>query len=369
MKTMGKWLTIAVALIAVCLGTAVKAEAAIKTSIVLLQSIDSMEKGSSYSFQAKVKNGENEKIVWKSSNQKVVQVKSNGKVKAKAAGNAVITAMAGKQSITKEVMVYPSLKDICKANDVKTNLTNGVYSSIAINTKDENYTWEEIAVKEKNNEYMVLSCNDNKTEVLKGNLKYSYENKSGLVSIYAAKQETASENIFCPYQVFSNEKITDVKEEGDNYRIFTSSDVSKMTEEEQEQIVGKTEGEIQKEIVVDKKTNLLQEYTYTILFDLDDPDFCYINKREFSYHQDISEKIPEAVNLVMNTKNTRTITVINHLGTKEEKKDIYTIPDTMPLYIIDDGTVYYKDKACMEEFVQAEKNADGTYQSYTLYVK
>lgn len=369
MKTMGKWLTIAIALTAVCLGGAVRADAAVKTKIVLSQSMGLMEKGSSYSFQAKVKNGENQKIIWKSSDKKIAQVSSKGKVKAKAAGTAVITAAIGKKSVTKEVVVYPSLKEISKANDVKANLKNGIYSSIAANTKDGNYTLEEIAAKEKNGEYISISDNSEKTELLKGNLKYSYEKKSGLVSIYATEQETVFENIFCPYKVFSNEEIIEVKEEKDTYRISTSSDISKMTKEEQEKIVGRTEGKIQKEIVVDKKTNLLKEYTYTILFDLNDPDFYYTSKQEFSYDKNISKKIPEAVNLVMNTENTRVITIIAHPGTEKEKKNIYTIPDTMTLYIVNDGTVYYKDKACTEEFEQPGKNPNGTYQSYTLYVK
>jgi hypothetical protein len=202
-------------------------------------------------------------------------------------------------------------------------------------------------------------------QVQKGNLKYCEED--GFVSIYAAEPVTSG-SISCPYEVFSNETVTEVTETKTTYRISTSADISEMTEAEQKDIVGTKEGIIEKELVIDKDTLLLKKYTYTILFNVSNRDFKHVSKTTFSYNTDITSEIPENITKVLNAEKTRTVTVVSAPGTDEEKEQAYTVPDTMPLYIRTLQELY-QDAACTEKFEGAKKDQNGVYPSYTIYIK
>lgn len=338
------------------------AEANIKFS----KSTKLMEQGSTSVFTVKTQNTNSESVAWKSSNPKVLKVNANGKVKAKAAGEAVITASAGKVSVTKKVTVYPSLEQISIDNHIADNLAKNTYSSISM--KDQGIGYELLEVISKKENGYVKIASGSSLQVFTGNLEYDYDCKTGMVSIFAAENLT-EENPGTAYTAFSNERITDISVEAGRYLLTTESDIAGMTQEEQKDKVGISDGIIQKELVIDKKTGLLQEYGYTILFDKEDPDYKHVSRLVFSYDEDhASEFIPEAVKLVMNAEKTRAVTIISKPGTASEEKVVYTIPASMPLYIAG-KTTYYKDAACTEEFTQAKKNIDGTYDSYTLYIK
>lgn len=341
------------------------ADAAVKTRITLLKSINMMQQGSSYAFKAKVENGKVKNIVWKSSNKSVLNITSNGKVKAKKAGQAVITASIGNTSVTEKITVYPSLQEISKKNEIAANLDTGVYSSVSVKIKGNDYDIVKNISKDKKGYTSIVSGSS--VRVRKGNLEYFYDTENGLVSIYASENVTSG-SISPIYQVFSNEKVTKVVQEKDKYRISTETDIAGLTEEEQRNRTGRTDGIIQQELVVNKKTGLLEELFYTTFFDKNDLDFHYTSHEVFSYNEDSTEMIPKAVQLVMDTDKTRTVTIISAAGTQNEKKEVYTLPDSMPLYVPAD-VVYYQDAACTKEAEQTVKHKDGTYDSSIVYVK
>lgn len=339
-----------------------------KTKITLLKSINIMEQGSSYAFKAKVNRGKVKDIIWKSSNKNVLNISSTGKVKAKMIGQATITAKIGKASVTKKVTVYPSLNEISKKNAIAANLDAGVYSSIFIRAegKDTDYNAVRAIAKDKSG-YITISSGSS-VQLCKGNLKYSYDKEEdGLVSIYASKHLDSSE-LLPVYKTFSNEKVITAFDQGDTYRISTETDIAGLTKKEQEERTGITDGMILQELVVNKKTGLLQELIYTILFDKTDPDYKYVSHEVFSYNEDSTKLIPETINKVMNTEKTRTVTIISGANTAKEKKEIYTLPDSMPLYVAAD-VIYYKDAACTQEADPVVKKEDGTYDNCLVYVK
>lgn len=341
-------------------------EAAVtKTKITLLKSTNMMEQGSSYAFKAKVQNGKVKNIVWKSSNKSVLNITSNGKVKAKKAGQAVITASIGNTSVKEKIIVYPSLQEISEKNEIVTNLDTGVYSSVSVKIKGNDYDIVKNISKDKEGYTSIISGSS--VRIRKENLEYFYDTEKGLVSIYASENVTPG-SILPIYQVFSNEKVTKVVQEDKNYRIFTETDIAGLTEEEQKNRTGRTDGIIQQELVVNKKTGRLEELIYTIFFDKEDLDFHYKSHEVFSYNENSTEMIPKAVHLVMNTDKTRTVTIISAAGTQKEKKEVYTLPDSMPLYVPAD-VVYYQDAACTKEAEPTIKHKDGTYDSSVVYVK
>lgn len=351
----------------ICLGasflTAKGADAAeAKTKVVFSKSIDTMEQGSSYAFKAKVKNGNAKNVVWKSSNKDVLDINSNGKVKAKAAGEAVVTATVGKASVTEKVMVYPSLNEISRRNEVAANLDAGVYSSILSEKKGEGYSIAS-AVSKDDDGYTTIVSGSGVT-ICKGNLKYFYDGKD--VSIYTS-QNAVSNGISAAYTAFSNEKITVAFDEGNSYHIYTETDIAGLTKEEQKSRTGITDGKILQELLVNKKTGLLEELTYTILYDKEDPDVTYVSHEVFSYDKDNTGLIPKAVSDVINAEKTRTVTII-FTNTEKEKQEIYTLPDTMPLYVPAD-MIYYKDAACTSKADSVVKHEDGTYDSCIVYIK
>lgn len=336
-----------------------------KAAIAFSESTKWMEQGSSAVFHVKVSNAGEESVVWKSSNSKVLKVSANGKVKAKAVGEAVIKASLGKASVTKKVTVYPSLEQISETNDVAVNLDEGVYSTVSVRNQSQAYEWLDVCSRDGNG-YLRISSGSS-VQVSKGNLDYYYSMENGIVSVFAAQTITAG-GVQIAYHPFSNEEVMAVDMKADTYKISTEADIAGMTTEEQQQKVGISDGIIQKELVIDKKTGLLQEYTYTIQFDKKDADFKHVSHLVFSYNENAENLIPRAVRLVMDTDKTRTVTIISSPGTVSETKNTYVLPASMPLYITGSAD-YYTDKECTRVFTKPVRHEDGTYDSYTLYTK
>ena len=348
-----------------CLFASAQAEAKAKTkaAISFSKSTDILEDGTSCLFKTKTK--KKGKVVWKSSDTSVLRVTKKGKVKAKSVGAATITASLGNIKVTREVMVYPSLEEIKKVNEVYKNLAKGVYSSVEVTDTVENSVFEKIISAGQDGEIVSAVSGSGVNQVWKGNLRY-YCNKKGFVSVYAESPVTSG-SISYPYDVFSNEVITDVSIEGNAYRISTETDIAGTTAEEQKEKIGISEGEILKSIVVDRETGLLLEYENTVIFDKKIPDFKSTSRQVFSYNEDGEKMIPEAVKTVMGTDKTRTVTVISKPGTEEERTEVYTLPESMPLYVAGNVT-YYEDPECTKEF--SHPSEDGkVYGSYTVYIK
>lgn len=262
-------------------------------------------------------------------------------------------------------VVYPTLSEISQANEIYANLSKGNYSSLTMSEKSGNDTTETSVFKEDaTGEIQTLVSGSGICQVQKGNLNYVY-NKKGFVSIYAATAVTSG-SISYPYTVFSNETVTSITEKKNTYQILTTADVSGMTKEEQENIIGVKEGVVEKKLVINKETLLLKKYTYTMFFDKSNEDFKSVSKTTFSYGENV--QVPQAVTLVMNTSATRTVTLVSNAGTQQEKKEVYTIPDTMPLYLRTSEELY-QDELCTEIFAGAKKDQNGKYPSYILYQK
>ncbi len=346
-----------------CLISSPQAEAKAKKALSFSKSTDILEDGAAYVFKTKTKG--KGKIVWKSSDTGVLSVTKKGKVKAKSVGVATITASLGTVTAAKEVRVYPSLQEIKEANEIYKNLRKGTYSSVAITDQTGNFVSEKMASVDPGGEIVTAVSSSGIQQVWKGNLRYFY-NEKGFISIYADTPVTSG-SVSYPYDVFSNETVTDVSAEENTYKISTETDIAKATEQEQRESIGISRGTILKTIVVDKETGLLLEYEHSIVLDEEIPDFKITSKEVFSYNENGKELVPEAVKTVIGAEKTRTVTVISKPGTTEETKQTYTLPETMPLYIAGDIT-YYKDAECTEEFSHPSTD-DKVYDSYTLYTK
>ena len=240
-----------------------------KVSITLSKSTDTMAKGTTFTFKAKVKNAKASQVVWKSSNSKVISIKKKtGKATAKKAGKAIISATVKKQLVRMTVTVSPELSDLVEANNTYENLKNGVFTSVTgvatSNTpgEDQNTVYREYACLDEDKNIQLCQTVEGSyfTHVNAGK-KYTidYLSENEITTEDFSETENPNNN----FTSYSNAELISASINADKtYTLIYMADIGEMTAEEQAS-VGLDDGTFVMTAIVEPKHLLVQSYKIT----------------------------------------------------------------------------------------------------------
>ncbi len=240
-----------------------------KVSITLSKSTDTMAKGTTFTFKAKVKNAKASQVVWRSSDSKVISIKKKtGKATAKKAGKAIISATIKKQLVRMTVTVSPVLSDLVEANNTYENLKTGIFTSVAgtatTNTpgEDKNTVYREYAcLDEANNIQLYQTVENSYFTYVNAGKKYTidYLSEDNITTEDFSEADNPDNN----FTAYSNAELISAAVNPDQtYTLIYMADIGGMTAEEQAS-VGLNDGTFVMTAIVEPKHLLVQSYKIT----------------------------------------------------------------------------------------------------------